>query len=328
MRQWAFTSLIMLALIIAVACSGPVRHAVTGAPATVVSGTASADAQQTAVPTVVETEVPAPTPAPTQAATRTPEATAVATAAPTKTTKPTPSPAPIKPTPVPTGVGGSTRDPLWDVAIKTLDGGVVGVVTSDTLNVRAAPQVNAAVVGTLYGGHPVTTYGVVDGDAVEGNTTWYRVANDAYVSGVFIDPFVAEKPTSANSGHWVDVNTNTGYLVAYDGKTPVFAAIIITGKPGHETPVGEFKVNRRVADETMDAATLGIPKTSPDYYRLEHVKWTQYFTNQGDALHTNYWSQPWQYGGTGSHGCVNLQEPDAKFLWDFLSLGSVVSVHG
>lgn len=207
------------------------------------------------------------------------------------------------------------------------NGHLVGLVTADRLNVRAAPRLDAPVVDTVYGRHPVEILGQAVGDPVDGQAVWFKVGDNAYLTSAWLTPFTAPTPPNPHDGHWVDVNLSTFYVIAYDGPTPTHVAISIIGKTDYDTPIGEFTIKRRVADETMDAATLGVPKDSKDYYKLEHVKWTQYFTDQGHALHTNYWSQPWQYGSTGSHGCLNLQEPDAKYLWDFLTIGSSVRIH-
>ena len=319
-----------------VACSGPNG---TGTPARTPGPASSPVAERpTATPvTPVETPVPTaaptvePTPSPTPAPTVSPTPPPpTPTPAPTTTPAPTPKPTttPVSsPTPTQPAEGGSTEDPRWEFAVHTQDGAALGVVMTDTLNVRAEPKLTASVVGTVYARHPIPVYGKVSGDAIGTNTLWYRVGKNQFVSAAYVDPFVAPKPVASHSGHWVDINLSSFYLIAYDGKTPVYAAILIVGKEGYSTPTGEFTIQRRVADETMDAATVGVPKSSPNYYYLPHVLWTQYFTGQGHALHTNYWSQPWQYGTTGSHGCINLQEPDAHFLWSFLMAGSPVSIH-
>lgn len=258
-----------------------------------------------------------PPPTATQTPTPTPE--------PTKSSEPAPSPATTV-TPVPSGVGGPTRDVRWDEAIHTEDGGMIGVVTVDSLNIRSAPRLNAPVVGTTYQRHPITVYDQVRGDAVEGNPYWYRVGTDRYVTAAMVDPLVIKTPTATFEGHWVDIDLSNFYAVAYDGNKPVYAAMIIAGLD-NKTPTGTFKVLYRVRNETMDSATVGVPKGSPGYYYLPNVQYTQYFKDGGYALHGNYWSPPNAYGRYGSHGCINLMNADAAWFWSFLTVGSVVSVH-
>jgi lipoprotein-anchoring transpeptidase ErfK/SrfK len=207
------------------------------------------------------------------------------------------------------------------------DGSYVGIVTSASLNIRSAPNTNASVVSTTYAKHPVTVFQAVAGDSVDGNTTWFRIGDNQYVTSAYVEPFVDPAPAITYSGHWIDINLTQFYAIAYDGTTPVHIAIIITGTEGDGTPVGQFAIQRRVANETMDSATVGVPKGSPGYYYLPNVLWTQYFADGGFAIHTNYWSSPDQYGALGSHGCVNMMEADAYFMWNFLNIGDHVSSH-
>ena len=215
----------------------------------------------------------------------------------------------------------------WDQAMKLQDGSIVGKVSSGSLNIRSAPSLSASIVGVTYYKHPVTIFETVQGDAVDGNTTWFRIGDGQFVSSTLVEPFVYDTPKTTYDGHWLDINLTQFYAVAYDGATPVHVAIIITGTEGHGTPAGEYQIIRRVANETMDSATVGVPKGSPGYYYLPNVKWTQYFADGGYAIHTNYWSSPAAYGTYGSHGCVNMMEADAYFMWNFLNVGDHVSSH-
>jgi lipoprotein-anchoring transpeptidase ErfK/SrfK len=215
----------------------------------------------------------------------------------------------------------------WDAAIHTLDGGVMAVVVSAQANVRTAPSLDAEVVTELHGNWPVTIYSAVRGDWADGTDVWYTTWSGSYISAAIVAPFIAPAPESTHEGNWVDVNISQQYAIGYVGDTPVYAAIVMTGQQGFETPVGDFTVTRRVESETMDSATVGIPKGDPHYYYLTGVKYTQYFAEGGFALHSNYWSDDWEFGNPLSHGCVDMFEDDAGWFWSFLSIGSVVSVH-
>jgi len=92
-------------------------------------------------------------------------------------------------------------------------------------------------------------------------------------------------------------------------------------------PRVRYTIQRRVANETMDSATVGIPRDSPDGYYLTGVLYTQYFNN-GYSLHYNYWSPPEAFGNyPGSHGCVGLQLADAEFFWNFADIGTPVIIN-
>jgi lipoprotein-anchoring transpeptidase ErfK/SrfK len=59
-------------------------------------------------------------------------------------------------------------------------------------------------------------------------------------------------------------------------------------------------------------------------YSVPNVKWNTYFDG-GIAFHTAYWHN--NFGQPMSHGCVNMREADAKTVYDFLPLGTLVHVH-
>lgn len=210
----------------------------------------------------------------------------------------------------------------WDNAIQTDDGGRIGVVNANALNVRAEPSLDAPAVDSMFEKHLVTVYETVSGDEVDGETDWYRIGDGQYLTAAFVDPFEPREPGQTHEGNWVDVDLTNHYAVAYTGDTPVYAAILLTGRAGWDTPEGEFQIFRRVESETMDAGTIGIPEDAPNYYYLENVPYVQYFAEDGYAIHGNDWSPPEAFGDTGSHGCINMQVEDAAFFWEFLQDGS------
>jgi lipoprotein-anchoring transpeptidase ErfK/SrfK len=117
------------------------------------------------------------------------------------------------------------------------------------------------------------------------------------------------------------VNLRTFKAVYYEGDIPVRTTTIISGKPGHETPVGTFKILWRVENEHMRGGSIG----SEDYYDLYNVLYTQYFTYEGHALHYAWWRDT--FGYQASHGCVNMNLEDSFFAWNFLNVGNRVNIH-
>jgi lipoprotein-anchoring transpeptidase ErfK/SrfK len=257
--------------------------------------------------------------------TPTPEPTA--TAEPTETPTPEPTPteevieeptAEIVEEPVLDG------DPGWYDAIQTPDGAYIGVVESVALNIRARPSLSARIVDETFRGHPVTIYDAVYSE--DDGSLWYKLGPKRFVAAHLISPFYPTAPEEMHYGYWIDVNLTDFYAVAYVDSTPVYAAIITAGRD-ERTPLGVFEVLYRVRSETMDSATVGIPKGDPEYYYLENVEFTQYFKAGGFAIHGNYWTDPANFGGFTSNGCIGMMNHDAGWFWDFLSEGSIVSIH-
>ena len=102
---------------------------------------------------------------------------------------------------------------------------------------------------------------------------------------------------------------------------------VSAGKPGFITRSGTKVIIEKVRTKTMDAATIGIPKGSPEYYNLE-VEYAMRVTYSGEFLH----AAPWTAGSQGvanvSHGCVGMGEANAAWLFDLTKRGDVVEVTG
>jgi lipoprotein-anchoring transpeptidase ErfK/SrfK len=201
--------------------------------------------------------------------------------------------------------------------------------------VRAAPTTAAPKVGELRAGQPVRVLRWVGGQEVEKeNTTWADLGDGRYVYSALLRsrPVEAtpERPANApTSGRWIDVNLTLQVATAYEGTTPLKSVLVSTGRPGWETPRGTFAVQRRVAKETMDGRTLigQGPNGAGASYKVENVRWTQYFTADGSAIHENYWRNPALFGMPGSHGCIGMRSADAAWFWDFATTGTPIVIH-
>jgi hypothetical protein len=168
---------------------------------------------------------------------------------------------------------------------------------------------------------PVTIVDSVEGDDGE---TWYRTTDGDYLPETSVR--LARTPPRTFPGRWIDVDLREpAMLVAYQGDTPVLTTLTIHGAGPRPTPVGVFPIIRRVANETMNSDTIGIPRFGPGGYYLTNVLFTQYFTSDGASLHYNYWSANWGYAA--SHGCLGLTYADSAFLWSWAGLGTPVSIH-
>jgi lipoprotein-anchoring transpeptidase ErfK/SrfK len=135
-----------------------------------------------------------------------------------------------------------------------------------------------------------------------------------------------EDITYGENERWILVNTATQRAVAFEGAKPVRVALVTTGMPGWVTPWGEYHVYARVENETMDSTTLGYPADGPDGWHVEDVLWVQHF-NGPITIHYNYWRPASYFGNVASsHGCVGMRYDDAKFFWDFATIGTRVVV--
>ena len=125
---------------------------------------------------------------------------------------------------------------------------------------------------------------------------------------------------------WVDADLREpALLTAYQGDEIVYTTLVIKGRAISPTPMGTYRIIRRVANEIMDSATLGIPRNSPRGYYLTNVLYTQYFHGSGAAIHYNYWGS--EFGYAGSNGCLGLNLEDSLWFWNWAGMGTVVNIH-
>ena len=78
----------------------------------------------------------------------------------------------------------------------------------------------------------------------------------------------------------------------------------------------------------MDAATVGISPSSPDYYNIPDVQYAMRVTYSGEFLHAAPWSEYAQGSYNVSHGCVGMSTENAAWLFNLSHRGDVVQVTG
>lgn len=145
---------------------------------------------------------------------------------------------------------------------------------------------------------------------------WYMIGANQWVEQRFLSIVEKiERPEGVDGGKWVAVDLYEQTLVAYEDDVPVFATLVSTGLPTHETPQGLFNVWASMPTDGMSGAA-----GAPSAYALQSVPWVMYF-NGGISLHGTYWHD--LFGYRQSHGCVNLTVSDAKWLFSFLHDGDL-----
>jgi lipoprotein-anchoring transpeptidase ErfK/SrfK len=123
------------------------------------------------------------------------------------------------------------------------------------------------------------------------------------------------------------VNVQTHEMKVYINGDLARTMPISAGKPGFITRSGTKVIMEKVRHKTMDAATIGIPESSPEYYNLE-VEYAMRVTHSGEFLHAAPWSAGSQGVANVSHGCVGMSMEDAAWLFNISKRGDVVEVTG
>jgi hypothetical protein len=140
---------------------------------------------------------------------------------------------------------------------------------------------------------------------------WFLIGPNQWVKQTFVSKVepLKEFPEEV-TGRWVSVDLYEQTLIAYQDHQPVFATLVASGIPPHETNEGLFTVWARVARDAMSGAT-----GAPDAYALQSVPWVMYF-DDSISLHGTYWHD--LFGYRQSHGCVNLTISDARFIFEWM----------
>ncbi|HZD02406.1 MAG TPA: Ig-like domain-containing protein [Actinomycetes bacterium] len=184
---------------------------------------------------------------------------------------------------------------------------------------------------------------------VEGGWRWFNDKEVHYrpktywPSGTAVTLRASLAGTDAGDGVWgvkdrlvhfrigdrhISVVDTTGHQmkVTSNGKTlKVFP--MSAGRPKYPTTNGIHFTLEKARQVTMDSATVGIPRDSPDGY-YEKVYWNVRISNTGEFVHAAPWSAGSQGSANVSHGCVNLSTANATWFYHFSQRGDVVQVVG
>ncbi len=191
-------------------------------------------------------------------------------------------------------------------------------------------------------------------DIVEGPDweTWYILTDEllhvnygvpaAHVRPIHPSELSPISPEVPDEEKRIEVSISDQHLIAYEADQPVFETKISSGIPSKElppngipteTPQGRFRVGVKVPSKHMGDGTLS---SDLDAYELIGVPWVSFFHKDGFAFHGTYWHD--NFGRMMSHGCVNMRNQDAKWLyrwsapvaeandWNRKGIGTVIRV--
>lgn len=127
-------------------------------------------------------------------------------------------------------------------------------------------------------------------------------------------PRVAMTSLKQSQDRWLEVDLTRQRLIAWEGKTPVRAVIISSGKAATPTLTGVFEIQSKHR----------VARMQGDDYDIPDVPHTMYYSG-GYAIHGAYWHK--RFGTPVSHGCVNVAPDHAGWFFSWASLGTPVVVH-
>ena len=176
-----------------------------------------------------------------------------------------------------------------------------------------------------------TTHWVTGLDEGPDGEPWYQITNELdslltyFAPATHLRPVPDEEiaplsPDVPADEKRIEVSIREQKLTAYEGDQEVFNTKVSTGIhsnsipangiPTH-TPRGEFRIQSKSPSKHMGSLSGA---GAPGGYSLPGVPWTSFFVPEiGVAFHGTFWHN--NFGTQMSHGCVNMRNADAKWIF-------------
>lgn len=177
-----------------------------------------------------------------------------------------------------------------------------------------------------------TTHWITDIVKGPDGKPWYQLTSELtdflvyYVSALHLRPIPNEEMTPLSpdlpfDAKRIEVSLQRQYLTAFEYDQPVLGMRISTGlgelevPTGRKTPKGRFNITSKSPSKHMGGVQAS---GAPDEYILPGVPWTSFFIfESGVAFHGTFWHS--NFGLPMSHGCINLSNKDAKWLFRWVT---------
>lgn len=124
----------------------------------------------------------------------------------------------------------------------------------------------------------------------------------------------------------LEISLSRRQVTLYQENTPIKHYPIAIGRPGWETPTGQFQVLQMVQNPTWinpltgESIPGGDPKNPLGRY------WIGFWTNGNGSVGLHGTPNPNSIGKAVSHGCVRMYNKDVEELFSQVSLGTPVTV--
>ena len=186
------------------------------------------------------------------------------------------------------------------------------LVTANRARLRSEPGLEAPVLCTV----TTNILGRVLGEPIQrnemvwvpvefsGETGWMAVQNTLFLN---------------SSGRWLDADLTNQTLTAWADATAVRTLQINSGKSGHPTPLGPFRIMQKIPVRRLRGAVRG------EQWNLQGVPWVMIFREGGFYIHSAYWQE--EFGQAASHGCITLAPAGAEWLYQWTPLDTPIWIH-
>ncbi len=133
---------------------------------------------------------------------------------------------------------------------------------------------------------------------------------------------------SPNDGHRIVINIPSRTLWLYQGEEIVKWFPVGVGRPGFSTPVGAFRVTRKILDPGWENPYKpgGASRIAPGPNNPLGTRWIGFHPYKGGEYGIHGTDRPSSVGKFSSHGCVRMKVGDAEVLFDLVDIGTPVEV--
>ena len=188
------------------------------------------------------------------------------------------------------------------------------------------------LIGTLGAG------GVLAQTAQSSGTQQAKPTLSGLINSVPVRPTVAQPATevtgSTDEVGAQDANTQPVHLVlrlserrvrVYRGDTEEASYPVAIGRPGWETPTGNFSVFSELVDPGWTHPLTGeVMSPGPDNPLGE--RWIGFWTDGTNSIGFHGTPTRHSVGKAASHGCVRMYNEDVKKLYEIVAIGTPVVV--
>lgn len=227
---------------------------------------------------------------------------------------------------------------LTNAALAPLDGGTFGVGQSIALNFDAIPGDRQAVEDAV----EITTEPQVEGAFYWISATEVRWRPEEYWQSGTEVSVEADLVGTDLGGMYGQVDRSASFTIGDDVRAVADNAtktVTVTrngevirtmptsmGRPGFDTPEGIYQIGDQLESMTMDSETFGLSVEDGGY--VTDVQWATQMSYSGIYFHGAPWSE-WAQGNTNtSHGCLNLTNEDARWVFENMNRGDITEVTG
>ncbi|QQS65397.1 L,D-transpeptidase family protein [Candidatus Saccharibacteria bacterium] len=163
---------------------------------------------------------------------------------------------------------------------------------------------------------------VADKDAIAADISNKLLAAEPVAVQLTVTNQAYGKVSAEDYDKWIVVDLTNKYMDVYEKDKKVKTFLVSAGAPVTPTVVGMYKILYKLKSQDM----RGQNADGTSYFQ-PGVQYVNYFYG-GYAIHGVYWRPDWWFGQiNSSHGCVGLRTSEAKWVYDWAPVGTVVITH-